>query len=149
VCPLAVVHLRSGADDPDATLSEDDIAKYEAEHGDIGRGSAVFLRTDWGGPSADENGTLRFPGFGVDAARTLVEERGVYGLGIDTLGIDPGYASDFPVHREVTLPRSVWHVENLVGLDAVPAAGAWAVVGVPKIGGASGFPVRVLALIPN
>ena len=89
-----------------------------------------------------------FPGFGVAAARLLVEERGAVGLGVDTLGIDAGRAHDFPVHRHVSLPRGVWHLENLVDLHAVPAVGAWAVVGVPRVVGASGFPARVLALVP-
>ena len=53
------------------------------------------------------------------------------------------------MHRDVTLPRGIWHVENLTNLAAVPPVGAWAVVGVPSIAGASGFPARVLALVPE
>jgi kynurenine formamidase len=51
------------------------------------------------------------------------------------------------VHHDVTLPRGIWHVENLTNLAAVPPVGAWSVVGVPSIAGASGFPARVLALV--
>ena len=40
--------------------------------------------------TAAATGSLRFPGFGPDATRILVEERGVVGLGIDTMSIDPG-----------------------------------------------------------
>lgn len=144
VRPLHVIDFSAQCvDRPDAALSVDDVIAYEALHGTIASGSVVFLRTDWTGHKE----LLRFPGFGVDAARLLVDEREVVGLGIDTLGIDPGYAVDFPVHREVTLPRGIWHVENLTNLAAVPAVGAWAVVGVPRIGGASGFPARVFALV--
>ena len=131
----------------DTTLSISDLAEHEERHGRIGNGCAVFLRTDWHGRVGGEG--LRFPGFGVDAARLLAEERGVVGLGIDTLGIDPGRATDFPIHRDVTLPRGVWHVENLTRLSEVPPVGSWAVIGVPRIGGASGFPARVLALVPS
>jgi kynurenine formamidase len=130
-------------DKPDATLQTDDVMAYEARHGTIAPGSAVFLRTDW----AAEVDALRFPGFGVAAATLLAVERRVAGLGIDTLGVDPGYAADFPVHRDVTLPRGIWHVENLTNLDAVPPVGAWVVVGVPRIAEASGFPARVFALL--
>jgi kynurenine formamidase len=149
VCPLTVIHFENAATDPDATLSLDDVMRHEDEYGRVAPGAAVFLRTDWNGPSMDGQGRLCFPGFGLDAARFLVEERMVYGLGVDTLGIDPGYAIDFPVHRDVTLPRGVWHVENLVGLGNVPPVGATVVIGVPRIADASGFPVRVLALIPR
>lgn len=145
VCPLHVIDISERARaDADAELGRDDVEAYENAHGQVVSGSAVFLRTDWfGAPGAD---VLRFPGFGVASARLLVE-RGVVGLGIDTLGIDPGRAVDFPVHRDVTLPRGVWHVENLTNLAAVPPAGAWAVVGVPRIAEASGFPARVMALV--
>lgn len=148
VRPLRVIHLAGAASDPDAVLTVGDVLAHEAEHGKVTDGSAVFLRTDWSAAPLDEDQQLRFPGFGIDAARLLVQERGVVGLGIDTLGIDLGSAADFPVHRDVTLPRGVWHVENLTGLSAVPPSGAWVVVGVPRVGGASGFPARVLALIP-
>jgi kynurenine formamidase len=124
-----------------------EVVAYEAEHGPVTAGSAVFLRTDWQRPVGET--VLAFPGFGVEAARELVVERRVVGLGIDTLGIDPGSASDFPVHREVSLPHGVWHVENLTALSDVPAVGSWAVVGVPRVSGASGFPARVLALVPT
>lgn len=133
--------------DRDAALSVADVAAHEAEHGQIADGSLVFLRTDW--VTVEGSEMLHFPGFGVDAATILVNDRGVVGLGTDTMGIDPGCAVDFPVHRDVTLPRGVWHVENLTNLRAVPATGAWAVVGVPRIGGASGFPARVLAMVPH
>jgi kynurenine formamidase len=144
--PLHVIdfseHCRGNAD---ARLSVDVIEMHEALHGGIEPGSIVFLRTDWVG-SAHE--VLEFPGFGVSAAKELVE-RGVIGLGIDTLGIDPGSATDFPVHKHVTLPAGVWHVENLINLRDVPPIGSWAVIGVPRIGGASGFPARVMALVPD
>jgi kynurenine formamidase len=148
VRPLHVIDFTEQArDDPDAGLSVTDVAGHEQVHGRIGEGSVVFLRTDWLTPPGAD--VLRFPGFGVEAATVLVVDRGVVGLGIDTLGIDPGRVADFRVHRDVTLPRGVWHVENLTNLAAVPSVGAWAVVGVPRISDASGFPARVLALVPQ
>ena len=144
VRPLCVIDFSTKCvDTPDATLQTDDVVAFESRHGTIAPGSAVFLRTDW----SAEVDALRFPGFGVEAATMLAVERRVAGLGIDTLGVDPGYAADFPVHRDVTLPRGIWHVENLTNLDAVPPVGAWVVVGVPRIAEASGFPARVFALL--
>lgn len=148
VRPLHVIDFtEQPREDPEAALSMSDVIRHEQEHGRIADGSVVFLRTDWLTPSGPD--VLHFPGFGVEAATVLVVDRGVVGLGIDTLGIDPGNVADFSVHRDVTLPRGVWHVENLTNLAAVPPVGAWAVVGVPRISGASGFPARVLALVPQ
>src|SRR6185436_4601451 len=100
----------------DSILTLEQVQAFEASHGTIPVGSAVFLRTGWEEFNTDPAryanapGELRFPGFGVEAARFLVEERGAVGLGIDTLGIDPGIATDFSVHRQVSHPRGVWHV---------------------------------------
>ena len=145
VRPLHVVDFTVQASvDPDAELTPSDLKEHESAHGSIDAGSVVFLHTDW--PAISGSQPLRFPGFGVEAASLLVA-RGVVGLGTDTLGIDPGHATGFPVHRDVTLPRGIWHVENLTNLGAVPGSGAWAVVGVPRVAGASGFPARVLAVV--
>ncbi len=147
VRPLHVVDFTGRSkDDPDAELTVSDLGEHEVVHGSIEAGSVVFLRTDW--PALSGTEPLRFPGFGVEAA-TLLAERGVVGLGTDTLGIDPGFAAEFPVHRDITLPRGIWHVENLTNLGAVPPSGAWAVVGVPRMAGASGFPARVMAIVPE
>ena len=86
---------------------------------------------------------LAFPGFGPGAAALLVE-RGAAGLGIDTLGVDAGAATDFPVHQ-IALPAGLWHLEGLIGLDAVPPTGATLVVGALRLPNASGTPARVLA----
>jgi kynurenine formamidase len=146
VCPLHVIDISQQVTGPASVMTKDDLVIHEERHGLVPPGSAVFLFTGWVTTAV---GSLEFPGFGVDAARVLVDERGVIGLGIDTLGIDPGAATDFPIHREVSLPRGVWHVENLTRLSEVPPVGAWAVVGVPKVASASGFPARVMALIPE
>jgi kynurenine formamidase len=157
VGPLVVIDVAVACTaDRDHVLAVDEVRAHEAQHGAIAAGSVVCLRTGWdrhladadayrGGTSED---TLSFPGFGVDAARLLVAERAVVGLGIDSLGIDAGRAVGAPVHTQVSLPAGVWHVENLTGLDQVPATGATVVVGVPKVAGATGFPARVIALVP-
>ena len=86
-----------------------------------------------------------FPGFGSSAAELLLE-RGVVGLGIDTLGVDPGAATDYPVHH-LTLPAGLWHLEGLVNLAALPPRGALLVVGALKLVEGSGTPARVFALL--
>jgi len=155
VRPVAVIDVSEDmAGDPDSILTLEQVRRFEDQHGRIPDGSAVFLRTGWEDVNTDAAryanapGTLRFPGFGPEAARFLVEERAAVGLGIDTLGIDPGSDADFIVHRQISHPRGVWHLEGLMNLAQLPPLGAWVVVGVLPLTGGSGGPARVLALVP-
>lgn len=155
IAPLVRIDISEAIHgDPDAVLTTDHVLGHEKEFGTVPAGSVVVLRTGWEERAgvyeeyAGAEGTLRFPGFGVKAAALLVE-RGVIGLGIDTLGIDAGCAPHFPVHRQVSHPRGLWHLENLTNTAALPATGAWIVVGVVGIVGASGFPARVMAIVPG
>lgn len=137
--------------DPNAIATPETIEAHERAHGPISRGSAVVLHTGWGGYRDRDPATaddLAFPGFGVPAAQLLVR-RGVVGLGVDTLGIDPGDAVDFPVHRDVSHPAGLWHLEGLTNLRELPPAGAVLVVGVPRLVGGTGFPARVFAFVPD
>jgi kynurenine formamidase len=152
--PAVVIDISARiGDDADGELELEDVMKFEADHGAIASGSAVLLRTGWEEFNKDrekyagKEGDLRFPGFGVAAAQYLVTERNVVGLGIDTLGIDPGIATTFPVHLTVSHPKGLWHLENLQNLKQLPPVGAWLVVGVLPLVGGSGSPARVIALI--
>ncbi len=153
--PAAVIDISAEAgDDPDARLTLAQVEAFERVHGPVPEGGIALLRTGWEERNTDpvryagEPGDLRFPGFGAEAARYLVERRKVVGLGVDTLGIDPGVATDFVVHRQVSHPAGVWHLEGLQNLKAVPPLGATVFVGVLPLVDGSGSPARVLALIP-
>lgn len=155
VRPIAVIDIsRRIGNDADGELTLEDVKSFEKEHGVIPQGSAVLLRTGWEEFNSDPAkyagapGDLRFPGFGVEATQFLVDHRQIQGLGIDTLGIDPGIATSFPVHVTVTLPKGLWHLENLQNLKQLPPLGAWIVVGVLPLVGGSGSPARVIALLP-
>jgi kynurenine formamidase len=136
--------------DPTWMLSAADVEAWEAEHGRVPAGAAVLLCTGWDAYRDDARRylgePLAFPGFGGDAAALLVE-RGAAGLGIDTLGVDAGAATEFPVHR-VALRAGLWHLEGLIGLAGVPPTGATLAVGALRLPGASGTPARVFALLP-
>ncbi len=154
VRPLAMIDISGPSTGPDSILTLDQVRDFESRHGRIPDGAAVFLRTGWEEFNTDPAryagapGPLRFPGFGPGAARFLVEDRAAVGLGVDTLGIDPGVATDFVVHRQISHPRGVWHLEGLMNLDQLPPLGAWVVVGVLKLVDGSGSPARVIALVP-
>lgn len=155
VRPIVVIDISDRiGNDADAVLTLEEVLAFENLHGVIPEGTALFLRTGWEEKNGDaiayagQPGDLRFPGFGIEAARYLVSTRKVVGLGIDTLGIDSGEASDFPVHRQITHSAGLWHLENLQNLKLLPPVGAWVVVGVLPLVGGSGSPARVLALLP-
>lgn len=155
VRPVAMIDISEACVGlPDSMLSLEQVHDFESRHGRIPDGAAILVRTGWEEFNTDAAryagapGPLRFPGFGPDAARFLVEERGATGLGIDTLGIDPGVATDFVVHRQISHPRGVWHLEGLTNLAQLPPLGAWVVVGVLSLVDGSGSPARVIALVP-
>jgi kynurenine formamidase len=150
VRPAVVVDVREAcAADPDHHVPAAAFEAFEAEHGRIEPGTAVLVMTGWDRLRDDPDRyltNLHFPGLATDAARLLVERK-VAGIGIDTLGIDPGCEPDCPVHH-ITLPAGLWHLEGLLKLDELPPTGAWIVAGAARIQDASGAPARVIALVP-
>ncbi len=128
-------------------LTAEAIEEIEAVDGAIPAGAAVLVHTGWEAyrADADRYGDA-FPGLAPDAAALLVA-RGVAGVGIDTLGIDPAHADDFPAHR-IILPAGLWQLEGLVNLVAVPSRGAWLVAAVIPLVAGSGAPARVFAILP-
>jgi kynurenine formamidase len=89
---------------------------------------------------------MRFPGFSVEAVRVLIE-RGVSGLGIDTLSVDYGRSKEFEVHR-LSHGAGLYHLENLADLSSLPESGAFLIVAPIKLEGGSGGPVRIFAILP-
>lgn len=160
VRPAVVIDMsEKAAADADATLEVEDVESWEAEHGPIPQDSAVLLRTGWaqywpdakqylGDDTPGDASNLHFPSFGLGAARFLVEQRGAALLGVDTASIDPGNSTDFPVHQ-VAGGANVPGLENIANLDQVPTTGAWIIALPMKIGGGSGGPVRIVALVPK
>ena len=149
VVPCAVIDVSAEcADDPDYALDVQRVERDEAEHGRLPAGGALLLRTGWDRHLGDPERyveSMRFPGFGTDAAELAIE-RGCVGLGIDTLSIDAGRDESVPVHH-ITLPAGLWQLEGLVNLGALPARGATLIVGALRLVDGSGTPARVLALV--
>jgi len=139
-------------DDASFTLSAAQIELLESRQGRIPSATAVLICTGWDRYRTDAaryrgpGDTLAFPGIAADAARLLVE-RGVAGIGIDTLSVDAGHAGTFPTHH-ITLPAGLWHLEGLVRLDLVPPRGAWLVAAALPIVEGSGAPARAFAILP-
>jgi len=153
--PAVVIDARAESlRDADYRLAPEKITQWESHHGRIPRGAIVFLRTGWTGRwpdqaryrNMDAAGVMHFPGYSVEAVKALIE-RGVAGLTIDTLSVDYGPSKDFAVHH-LSHGASLFHVENLADLSALPETGAYALVAPIKLEGGSGGPTRVFALMP-
>src|SRR4030095_1373095 len=151
--PAVVLDVTKEAErDPDYQLSAKDISAWEQKHGSFPVGAIVLLRTGWSARwpdvaryrNQDVNGKMHFPGFSVEAAKALLARK-VSGLGCDTLSIDPGNSSDFPVHH-LMLGAGVYQLENLADLRGLPEAGAFVIAAPIKLEGGSGGAVRVFAL---
>jgi len=132
-----------------------DVGRWEAEFGAMPERAAVLLLSGydsrWHDPvaylGADSGGRLHYPGFGKDAVRWLIDERGIGALGTDTMGVDPGADATFSTNRLLLGGRRM-HLENLCGLDRLPPAGGWIIVAGVRISGGSGSPATVFGLIP-
>jgi kynurenine formamidase len=155
VAPLAVVNVADEASkDPDYQLSRSDLAGWERRHGRLPDNCCVAMHAGWARHVVDKakyvgrdsSGVMHFPGIDPDATAWLIKERKVAGLAVDTLSLDHGPSKDFKTHI-LWLPGGRWGLENVAGLDRVPAAGATLVVGLAKVKGATGGPARLFALV--
>ncbi len=160
IAPAIVIDiLAKAAKDASYRVTREDVLEFEERHGVIARGSIVLLNTGWserwpdrltylGDDTPGDASKLEFPSYGEAAAQLLVEERGVAVLGVDTASIDYGPSEDFVVHR-IAAAANVVGLENLTGLAELPSTGATVIALPMKIGGGSGGPVRVVALVPR
>jgi kynurenine formamidase len=158
IAGAVVIDIREqAAANADYRLTVADVEAFERAYGRIGEGTIVLLRTGWssrwpdarrylGDDTPGDASKLHFPSFGVEAAKLLVEGRKVAVLGADVASIDYGQSSDFMVHR-VAAAAGVPGLENLTNLDQLPPTGAVIIALPMKIGGGSGGPTRVVALV--
>lgn len=160
ILPGIVVDVSgSAAGDPDYLVTAGDVLAWEEEHGQVPAGSAVLIRTGWasrwpdalaylGDDTPGDASNLHFPGVGEDAARLLLEERGIGLLGIDTASVDYGQSTDFIVHQ-IGGAAGVPNLENVGDLTELPPTGFLLAALPMKIEGGTGAPVRIVALVPR
>jgi kynurenine formamidase len=157
--PLVVLDVhRQVARNPDYTISMSDVRAWEHAHGAIPQDAFVVMRTDWSKrwPNAsamankDARGIAHYPGWSMPVLRYLYDVRHVTATGHETTDTDPGIAAshnDFSLESWI-LHRGHYQIELLANLDEVPDSGALAMVTFAKPRGGSGFPARVVAIVP-
>ncbi len=146
--------IQEGEKNADYEVPAERILVWEKQNRRIPAGAIVLLRTGWSArlPDAqryrnqDATGAMHFPGFSLAAVKLLVE-RGVSGLGCDTMSVEIGASKDFAVHK-FSHGAGLYHLENLADLSALPESGAFLIAAPIKLEGGSGGPVRVFAILP-
>jgi kynurenine formamidase len=155
VRPMVVLDVREGVKkNVDYAVSAEDVTRWEQAHGAIPSGAVVLAYTGWDERWAEpvtfrneqSDGLTHYPGFSLEAAQFLVKSRGVVGLGIDTMSVDIGATTTYPVHL-FTSKENLYHLENVANLATVPASGATIIVAPIKLENGSGGPVRLFALM--
>ncbi len=122
--PLVVLDVRSNAkNNPGYQISVEDIADWEQIHGEIPPHAVVIAET---GLRTNSNSS----GYSLDAARFLVEGRGVIGLGIDAPSIESSASSAADKYMQ---SHGVYYLENVANLDAVPTSGSAVVIASAKL----------------
>ena len=155
IVPAVVIDIRDKvASDADYALSAEDVRAWEMHYGRIPAGAFVILNTGWHTRfgearryvNMDADKVMHFPGYGPDSAK-LLTERGVAGIGIDTLSLDHGPSKTFATHT-VMLGANKYMIENMANLDALPTTGATIVIGVLPVQDGSQAQARIFALLP-
>ncbi|HMQ57883.1 MAG TPA: cyclase family protein [Rhizobiaceae bacterium] len=163
VAPVNVIDCSAEAGaNPDFLLTADMVKAWEAEHGEIGPGEWVVMRTDWDKRMHDEELFLNedpdpyedgahSPGPTTDCIDYLLG-KGIVGWGTQCIGTDAGMAGKFsppyPAHHYLHRDNC-FGVASLCNLDQLPPKGAILIAAPLKIERGTGSPIRALALTPN
>jgi len=162
VGPALVIDVTEAAGrNPDYLVTVADLERWEQANGRIEPDAIVLIRTGFSQYWPDaarylgtaERGAgavpkLHFPGLHPEAATWIVTQRPIKAIGIDTASIDYGQSTLFESHRTL-YAKNIPAFENLTSLEQLPARGSFIVALPMKIKGASGAPLRAVAILPR
>lgn len=145
----------------DKPFTREHVEQAESEAGGIRAGDFAVLRSDWSHTFGTARYWPRSPYLSADAARYLVEDRKVRGLGYDFSQeagardhqdlqerIDRGEAvpgEDLVIHH-IVLGSGLFHVECMANLDQVESKRFTIVVAPLPLAGVEAAPARVFAI---
>jgi arylformamidase len=149
ICSAVLIRAEKSANQ---LIEEQDLDNYQIREGD-----AAVIATGWEKRSGSRNYMSENPGLSKQAARYLARKR-VNAVAIDCPSIDGGADSRFIAHN-ILLSCNILVVENLCNLNRVrssrrsrsknsmSSATFTLIISPLKLGGATGSPARVLALL--
>lgn len=125
----------------DQQITKNDFSNFEIKANDT-----VVFATGWEKRSKKDDYMVNNPGLALDAAEYLVSNR-VNAVAIDGPSIDRGIDNNFNIHNTL-LSNDIPIIENLCNLGALSSVKSFTLIVNPlKLVGASGSPVRAIALV--
>lgn len=122
------------------------ITKNDFSNREIKANDTVVFATGWEKRSKKDDYMINNPGLSLDAAEYLVRNR-VNAVAIDGPSIDRGIDNNFNIHNAL-LSNDIPIIENLCNLKALSSVESFTLIVNPlKLVGASGSPVRAIALV--
>jgi arylformamidase len=141
VSPAVLLHLPKGAN---GLITLDDLHDIK----EIERGISIVFRTGWQNMINNKDYMISNPGLSMAAAEFLAEKK-VNAVAIDGPSIDIGSDEHFSAHKTL-LGKGILIVENLCNLESLDHKDTFTLLINPlKLKGASGSPVRALAIIAD
>jgi arylformamidase len=126
--------------------ADQQITKNDFSNCEIKENDTVVFATGWEKRSKKDYYMINNPGLSLDAAEFLVSNR-VNAVAIDGPSIDRGVDNNFNIHRTL-LSKDIPIIENLCNLEALSSVKSFTLIVNPlKLVGASGSPVRAIALV--
>jgi kynurenine formamidase len=121
-------------------VERDDFAGAQIRQGDV-----VVIATGWERRAASGNYMTENPGLSEQAAKYLAGKN-VNAVAIDGPSIDAGADAKFNAHK-ILLLHNILIVENLCNVGKISTNRFMLVLSPLKLGGATGSPARVLAIV--
>lgn len=137
----SAVLVKTGKKGPNELILVDEILDSNI---DIAAGDTIVFSTGWEDEIHNKDYFSHNPGLSIEAAKFVVKE-GINGVAIDSPSIDPGNDHNFTSHK-ILLSHDVLIIENLCNLSKLKNPKFTLVVAPLKFSGATGSPVRALAI---
>jgi kynurenine formamidase len=125
-------------------ITKQDIVEFENKYGKLQPNSTLIFATGWHKNLLKKYYFTKNPGVSISAAKYLIQKR-INLVGIDSPSIDSGSDSRFLAHHQF-LNKGILVLENLCNLEKISGIHFKLVVLPLKLKGATGSPVRAIAL---
>ena len=136
------VHLLKISKSSNQLITTEDIINSKT---DIKENDSIIFSTGWEHNYNSDDYMSSNPGLSPEAA-TYLSNKKINAVAIDSPSIDSGIEQEFPVHQ-ILLKNDVLIIENICNLTQIPKK-ILKLIAIPlKLQGATGSPIRALAII--
>ena len=121
------------------------VEREDLANDQVRKDDTVVIATGWEKHVAGSDYMTKNPGLSKEVAKYFARKK-VNAVAIDGPSIDAGIDSEFTAHN-ILLPRNILAVENLCNVSKISTNRFMLLISPLKLGGATGSPVRALALV--